>query len=538
MGTDWNYADVWEALADRIPDAPALIHGERVVSWRQLDARADGVARFLLDRGVTQQDKLALYLYNAPEYLEASLAALKIGLVPVNTNYRYRQDELLYLWDNADAVAVVFHGALAPTIEEIRGQLPSVRAWLWVDDDSGTCPEWAVPYEEVASKIRGRAVAPWGRAGADLVMIYTGGTTGLPKGVMWRQDDLFRAFDTAGLVACGSAQGIAARAGESVQRPVGLPACPLMHGTGFLFAIATLSQGGAVVTLEARSFDAEELLDTIVRVRVTGIAIVGDAFCRPIVDALDAAPGRWDLSSLAMVASAGVMWSAEVKERLLAHAAGTVLADLLGSTEAHGMGRSVSHRGHEAKTARFTLGENAFVIDDDGRPVEPGSGVVGRIAVKGPVPVGYYKDPEKTARTFIEIDGVRCSVPGDHATVEADGTITLLGRGSVCINTGGEKVFPEEVEEALKTHAAVRDATVVGVPDERFGQAIAAAVELRAGASVEPGELVDHVEGRLAGYKKPRHVLFVDSVGRAPNGKADYAGVQRIAAEWLAKQSR
>ena len=533
---EWNYANVWEALAGRIPDAPALIHGSRVVSWREFDARAEAVARFLLGNGVTRQDKVALYLYNAPEYLEASFAALKIGLVPVNTNYRYQLDELIYLWDNADAVAVVFHGGMTPTIEEIRTRLPKVRSWLWMDDGSRPRPDWAVPYHEVASASGDRAEAPWGRRGSDLVMIYTGGTTGLPKGVMWRQHDLFRAFDTSGLVACGSAQGIAARAYETEQRPVGLPACPLMHGTGFLFAIATLNQGGAVVTLEGRSFDVEEFLDTIVRVGVTGTAIVGDAFCRPIVDALDAEPGRWDLSRLAMVASAGVMWSAEVKERLLAHAPATLLADLLGSTEAHGMGTSVSHRGSEAKTARFTLGENAFVIDDDGKPVEPGSGVVGRIAVKGLVPVGYYKDPEKTARTFVTIDGVRCSVPGDHATVDTDGTITLLGRRSVCINTGGEKVFPEEVEEALKTHPGVQDATVVGVPDERFGQAIAAAVELRAGVAVEPGELVDHVKSRLAGYKTPRHVLFVDSVGRAPNGKADYAGVQRIVAERLARR--
>lgn len=532
---EWTYADVWEAIADRIPEASASIHGDQAVSWGAFDRRANAVAGFLLRNGATRQDKVALYLYNAPEYMEATHAALKIGLVPVNTNYRYMQDELLYLWDNADAVAVVFHGALGSTIEEIRSRLPGIRVWLWVDDGSGPCPDWATAYEDVASANEGRVSAPWGRSGSDLVMIYTGGTTGLPKGVMWRQHDLFRAFDTSGLSACSSVHELAERVAEADARPVGLPACPLMHGTGFLFALATLTQGGAVVTLEGRSFDAEALLDTIDRSRVTGTAIVGDAFCRPIVDALDASPGRWDLSSLAMVASAGVMWSAPIKERLMAHAPDAVLADLLGSTEAHGMGRAVAHGRQGAATASFSLGENAFVIDDEGRPVEPGSGEIGRIAVRGLVPIGYYKDPEKSARTFPEIDGVRCSVPGDYATVETDGTITLLGRGSVCINTGGEKVFPEEVEEVLKTHPAVEDATVVGVPDDRFGQAIAAAVQLRGGERTDSERLIDHVKARLAGYKTPRHVLIVDSVGRAANGKADYAGVQQRVSKWLAE---
>ena len=539
--TEWNYADVWEAIAGAIPEESAQIHGDRRISWRAFDDRANGIASTLLEAGVCQQDKLALYLYNRPEYLEGVFAAFKIGLVPVNTNYRYRQTELRYLWDNADATAVVFQGAFCETIEELRTDLPKIRCWLWVDDGSGPCPDWAVPFEQAAEHSAPPAEAPWGRSGDDIVMIYTGGTTGLPKGVMWRQDDQFRAFDTGGLVACEIPRRLAQHVASS-KRPIGLPACPLMHGTGFLFACATLNQGGTVVTLAGQHFKAAELLDAVARNQITGMAIVGDAFCRPIVEELDAQPDRWDISSLAMVASAGVMWSAEFKERFLAYVPDAVFADLLGSTEAHGMGRSISGGGAGATTARFALGENAFVIDDHGHRVQPGSGIVGRIAVRGLVPVGYYKDPERSERTFPVIDGVRCAVPGDYATVESDGTITLLGRGSVCINTGGEKVFPEEVEEALKTHPAVKDCVVVGVPDERFGESIAAAVELalppmnRGRAEVQATELIAHAKTQLASYKAPRHVLVVESIGRAPNGKANYAGLRKRVEESLAAQ--
>lgn len=537
--SDWNYADVWEAIAGEIPEQTAQIHGEQHISWRSFNERANGIAHALIAAGVQQQDKVALYVYNGPEYLEGVFAAFKIGLVPVNTNYRYREHELRYLWDNADATAVVFHGAFTETIEPLRADLPKIRCWLWVDDGTGPCPAWASSFEEAAASNPAPADAPWRRSGEDIVMIYTGGTTGLPKGVMWRQDDQFRAFDTAGLVACGDTKRLAQKVASS-KRPIGLPACPLMHGTGFLFACTTLNQGGTVVTLPGTHFKPEALLDAVVRNKITGMAIVGDAFCRPIVEELDAQPGRWDLSSLGMVASAGVMWSAEFKERFLAYAPDVVLADLLGSTEAHGMGRSISGRGAEANTARFSLGEHAFVIDEDGNHVEPGSGQIGRIAVRGLVPVGYYKDPEKSAQTFPVIDGVRCAVPGDYATVESDGTIALLGRGSVCINTGGEKVFPEEVEEALKTHPQVRDCVVVGVPHERFGQSIAAAVEMNsspkglAHAPVESAELIAHAKHLLASYKAPRHILVVDSISRAPNGKADYAGIRKRVEESIA----
>lgn len=528
----WNYADVWEAIADADGARPAQVHGSRALSWGELDGRADGVATSLLAAGAVHQDKVACYLHNCPEYLEVVFGALKVGLVPVNTNYRYRDDELVYLWDNADAVAVVFHGTFAERIEHLRDRVPKVRTWLWVDDGSGPCPGWARPYDDAAGMVCARARAPWGRSGDDLIMVYTGGTTGIPKGVMWRQHDLYRAFDSQGDPAEPDVAAVVARVAER-PRPVGLPACPQMHGTGFLFSLTILNQGGCVVTLESRRFDARELFDTVDRERVTAMAIVGDAFGRPMVETLDAEPGRWDLSSVALVASSGVMWSAPVKETLARHLPEALLADLLGSTEAHGLGSSVSSASRPATTAAFRPGDHAFVVTADGDRVEAGSGEVGLLAVRGFVPVGYYKDPEKSARTFPTIDGERCSVPGDWATVEADGTIRLLGRGSVCINTGGEKVFPEEVEEALKTHPAVRDVTVVGAPDTRFGEVVCAAVELHDGAAAGEVELIAHVKDRLAGYKAPRHIVVVDSVGRGPNGKADYAGVRRRVLEQL-----
>jgi enoyl-CoA hydratase/carnithine racemase/acyl-CoA synthetase (AMP-forming)/AMP-acid ligase II len=410
-----------------------------------------------------------------------------------------------------------------------------VKLWIHVDDDTIPCPEWAVPYEDAAESKADRTVAPWGRSGDDLILIYTGGTTGQPKGVMWRQHDLYRASDTARDPAGMDLEHVRARITAADSRPVGMPASPLMHGTGFVFAGTILTRGGTVVTATSRRLDVVELLDVVSRHRVSALSIVGDAFCRPIVETLDDQPGRWDLSSVTAVSSSGMMWSPELKDRLLAHAPNALLVDFLNSSEASGMGRAVTSNRKRGSSGRFRLGENSFVIDEHGTPVEPGSGQVGRLAMHGILPLGYYKDPDKTAATFPVINGVRCSVPGDYARVEADGSITLLGRGSTSINTGGEKVFPEEVEEALKTHLAVTDAVVVGVPDTRFGNAVAAMVAVCDGADVTPDILIEHVRGRLARYKAPRHVMLVDSVLRGPNGKADYPAIRGRVEEWLSE---
>ena len=313
----------------------------------------------------------------------------------------------------------------------------------------------------------------------------------------------------------------------------GLPACPLMHGTGWYTANLYLTAAGSVVLLESRHFDVEELLDTIEREKVGAMTIVGDAFAKPIVRALDAEPDRWDISSLVLITSSGVMWSEGAKQGLLRHNPGMLLIDSFSSSEAIGMGSSVSSAGAEEKTAHFSLGSGVKVFNDAGVEVAPGSGEQGRVAIPGHVPLGYYKDPEKSASTFIERDGKRYSIPGDYATVESDGTITLLGRGSVCINTGGEKVFPEEVEEALKLHPSVRDAVVVGVPDEKFGEAITGVVEVEPGTSPAVEELIEHVKGSLAPYKAPKSVLFIDTIGRAPNAKVDYKRLKQYALDQL-----
>ena len=525
----WNFADVWEAVAGVRPDAPALAQGDRRYSWSQFDRRADAVAAGLLEAGLGQQAKVAQYLYNGPEYLESLFGSFKAGLVPVNTNYRYTADELVYLWDNADAEAVVFHGSFAARVDEVRSRVPSVKSWVWVDDGEGGCPRWATPYEDLAGGAPAGPVAgPWGRSGDDLIFIYTGGTTGMPKGVMWRQDDLFALLNrTAGVryPESGSTDDVRAQLAAPAKYPPGrlVPGPPLMHGTGLFTAMSVLSSGGSVVMLEGRHLDVDVLLETVARERITELSIVGDAFAKPILAALDANPGRWDISSLWLIMSSGVMWSAEVKAGLMRHNPRLTMVDSLGSSEALGMARSTSRNGALADTAGFQLGADAKVITEDGREVEPGSGEQGRIALRGRGPVGYYKDPDKTAATFTLIDGQRWTIPGDFATVRADGTVQLLGRGSVCINTGGEKVFPEEVEEVLKLHPAVADAVVVGVPDDRFGETVTALIEPRAGVeALGDTALIEWVKAKLAASKAPRHVVTVATIGRSPSGKVDY----------------
>ncbi|MBK9178767.1 MAG: acyl-CoA synthetase [Acidimicrobiales bacterium] len=534
---DWNFADVYEAVAAAVPDRPCQIQGDRIVTWGSFDRRANALAADLLEAGLGRQSKVVAYLYNGPEYLEVYAAAFKAGLAPVNTNYRYGPDEIRYLFDNADAEAVVFHATFAPLLEQVRGELPSVRRWYVVADGEPE-PDWAVPYEAVVAGGADRAEGLWGRSGDDLLLLYTGGTTGMPKGVMWRQDDLFNVLGTGGnallgVPPAGSVAEIAERAATR-QGPVVLSACPLMHGTGQFSSFIGMNLGGAIATLPSRHFSAAELWDEVERHRVTTIVIVGDAFAKPMLRELDASLGARDLSSLVSMTSSGVMWSQEVKDGLLRHLPQVVLFDSYGSSEAVGLGGSLSTSGAAAKTARFALGERVKVLLEDGTPVLPGSPDTGMVAITGYIPVGYYKDEAKTAQTFRTFDGVRYSIPGDWAQVAEDGTLVLLGRGSVCINTGGEKVFPEEVEEVLKTHPAVHDAVCVGVPDERFGEAITAMIErMPGGGELDEASVVEHVKAHLAHFKAPRHLITVDSIGRAPNGKVDYKGLKSLARQRL-----
>ena len=533
----WTIADIWEAIVASQPDMPALIQGDRVISWAGFDARADALAAHFIARGMRRQSKVAAYLYNGPEYLETYFAAFKGGFAPVNTNYRYGPEEVRYLVDNADAEAVVFHAGFADLLDKIRPALPNVKVWVAVAEPGHDVPAWADDYDAlVAHAPAQRPVrAPWGVSGDDLLLLYTGGTTGMPKGVMWRQDDLFQVLGAGGNAALGVppvtsiAELIERIHGPEHLRATMMTCAPLMHGTGQFSAFISLNGGGTVCVLPSRKFDAVELWNEVERLKITNIVIVGLAFSTPMLEALDANPGKWDLSTVRSMSSSGSMWSYENKKGLLRHIPQAMIADSFGSSEAVGLGASASAAGAEAQTAAFMLGPNTAVFREDGTRVEPGSGERGLVAVTGFLPLGYYKDEEKTAKTFKVMEGVRWSVPGDWAEVNTDGTLKLLGRGSVCINTGGEKVFPEEVEEALKRHATVRDAVVVGVPDARFGERICAVVEPEAGASPTLAELSQHVHAQLAGYKAPRELVVVDSIGRAPNGKVDYKAIKERA---------
>jgi len=533
----WNYANLWESVADAVPARPAQIRGDRVVSWADFDRRADGLARGLLDAGLTQQCKVAAYLYNAPEYLETYFAAFKAGLAPVNTNYRYVADELIYLFDNADAEAVVFHASFAPTVEQIRSALPKVKLWIAVAEPGHPTPDFAVDYESVADRKLGRVAAPWGRSGDDLLILYTGGTTGMPKGVMWRQEDLFFVLGAGGnvLLEIPPLESVAeagTRAAAS-DPAVSIAAAPLMHGTSQFTAMGALTVGGTVACLPSTRFDAVEFWNEAARLKAASAAIVGLAFAAPMLEALDANPGRWDLSNLRRLGSSGTVWSMENKQGLLAHLPDCAIFDSLGSSEAVGLGSSMSAAGETARTAKFMVGPNSAVFTEDGRRVKPGSGERGLVAVSGFLPLGYYKDPEKTARTFHTYEGRRWSAPGDFATVEEDGSLTLLGRGSQVINTGGEKVFPEEVEEAIKRYPGVKDAAVVGAPDPRFGERICAVVEMGAGEAPTLAALSEHVRRHLAAYKAPR-ALVLAPVSRAANGKLDYKAMKALALDALA----
>ena len=535
MSTNWNFADIYETVARAIPNAPCQIQGERVQTWQQFDRRANALAHDMLRAGLGRQSKIAAYLYNGIEYLECYYAAFKAALVPTNTNFRYGPDELAYLWENSDAEAVIFHATFAPIVDKLRGQLPKVKRW-YVVADGAPMPQWAVDYEAVVAPGADVPALQWQRSGDDLLFLYTGGTTGMPKGVMWRQDDLFNVLGAGAnllkeLPAITRLQELTERLrnAEPGSAPVFVPACPLMHGTGQFSSFIYMIQGGCIVLLDNRRFSSEELWATVERHHVTNMAIVGDAFARPMLEALDKDPGRYNLSSMRGISSSGVMWSQEVKQGLLRHMPHITLADSFGSSEAVGLGASASTADNSEQTARFMPGPLVKLFIED-TWAEAGVGERGLVAQTGFLPVGYYKDDEKTNKTFKVINGVRYSVPGDFAQLNADGSMMLLGRGSVCINTGGEKVFPEEVEEVLKRHPHIKDAVCVGVPDARFGQAICAVVEVRnAGTAVGVDDAAAHVKNHLAAYKAPRFTITVDTIGRAANGKVDYKGLTQLA---------
>ena len=527
----WNFGDILDAVGPNVsPEAPAFIHGQRVINWSDVVRTTNNMARGLIARGARPGDKIAVYMRNRPEYLLAVAAGWKARLTHVNVNYRYTPEEVWYIFDNSDAQTVVYASEFRDAVAEIRPRLPKVKTWVEVSEDSQVAP-FAERFEALGEEGNGGPLDIQ-RSGDDQFFIYTGGTTGMPKGVMWTHHDM-REITLQAARKLGPVPETLEELAEATRRmPVGariLPAPPLMHGTGLLTSMGTMMAGGCVITLEKPTFDAEELLTAIDAHKPQTLVIVGDSFGKPILNALNAAPGRYDVSSILTIVSSGVMWSHEVKKGMLEHMPQAMLSDGFSSSEALGMGNSIMTRDSEVQTAKFMLGERCKVFDENDQPVEPGSGKSGMVAIGPPNPLGYYKDDEKTARTFRTISGVRYSIPGDWCIVEADGTLTLLGRGSACINTAGEKVFPEEVEEALKTHPSVDDALVVGLPDEKWGQAVTGVVRLSEGASLDEEALRAHVRKSLAGYKTPKRVVSTDHSIRASNGKADYATARKIA---------
>jgi fatty-acyl-CoA synthase len=529
----FNLADAFEAIAATIPDAEAIVHGDRRRTWAEFDANADGFAAALVARGVERGAKVGFFAHNSVEYLEAQYGCFKIGAVPCNVNFRYTAEELHYLLDNADAEVVLFDGDLATTVEAVLDSLPELCSRIQFD---GTAPHWALDYQDLIGE-RHPPAPKAGRTSDDLWFLYTGGTTGVPKAVMWDHGALIGVTATyfAGLrlQPPGDRDHAARNVAEIHARHkvirMGV-AAPLIHGTANFAAQATHLQGGCVVMPRSRSLDPAELWSLVERERVTNMAIVGDVFGRPLADELERAAetgAPYDLGSVRVIQSSGVMWSAPVKDRLRAWLPTVVMVDALGSSEGLDLATEVTRSDGAATTARFRLSDRAGVFTEDGRPVVPGSGERGLMASGGILPLGYYKDSEKTAATYRVIDGKRWAVAGDWATVEADGTIILLGRGSMCINTGGEKVYPEEVEETLKLHPSVVDCNVVGVSDPRWGQRVVAVAEVDDAVSDE--ELLTHVRSHLAGFKTPKEIVRVDHFHRNANGKSDYRWAKAVA---------
>ena len=531
-----DFASVWEMISDIVPDNDALICGEEVVTWKEYDEKSSKIATALSVAGLKANSKAGLYLNNSNEYLIAQNAIFKIGGIPINVNYRYVAEELIYLLDNSDSEAVFYHACYSNRIKEIASSLPNIKAWIEVSDGTESYFPDALKYEELLE-----SSSPMDRIYRDpetIYMLYTGGTTGMPKGVMYKQGEflvfLFRTLKAMGYDVPEDINNLEEQIHNFKKDDMfirSLIGCPLMHGTGmWLGAFLPLLLGGTAITSRNLGFDADQIWTQVEDTQTSNIVIVGDAFAKPMLDALNNASNQgkpYDLSSVKVIISSGVMWSEEVKNGLLEHH-DMQLMDTMGSTEG-GMGSSVSTRDNPPKTAKFALNPGVVVIADDGEVLEPGTDKIGLIGTSGLVPVGYYKDEKKSAETFREVDGIRYSFPGDYAKLEEDGTITLLGRGSNCINSAGEKIYPEEVEEAIKRNNEVFDCLVVGVDDPKFGQKVVAVVSLEDSKEIDEDDLVNATRQFIAGYKLPKKVIFVDEVQRAPNGKANYKWAKNVA---------
>ena len=524
MSADWNFGDLLDATAAVVPgDRAALICGPRTITWAEFDARTNSLARAMLAAGLQTGDRVAVLARNVPEYIEIAAAAFKARLTYVNINYRYTTAEIDYVLADSGARAMFYQAEFA----EVAG--PALAVLTLAVQLNG-------PGESYSAMVAGNGT-PLGiaRSPEDGYLLYTGGTTGRPKGVMWRS---------------GNARAIQLESPLVVNRPATLadhvaivadnrspgrviPACPLMHGAGLNSSTAELVGGGTVILLPSDSFDPAELWEEAAKHRATRVLIVGDVFARPMARALEANPERWDLSAMRVISSAGLMWSAEVKAALVKAIPQVALVDILGASEASGFGYSVTTASQATPTGWFEAGTKTVLIDPDtDRVLDPGEAGQGWLARTPPYASGYYGDPVKTAETFRQIGGVDYAVPGDMGARDAAGRIQLIGRGNLCINTGGEKVFPEEVEEELKRQPGIEDAMVLGIPDETWGKAVAALVEATSG--IEPDTIRDSLKASLAAYKVPKRLFVIDEVPRHASGKGDYRRGAELMAELLA----
>jgi acyl-CoA synthetase (AMP-forming)/AMP-acid ligase II len=535
----YNAADMFEHTVDVVPDRIAIVCDGDRRTYAELDARSNAIAHHLRSSGLEPGDHVGIYGLNSIQWIESLLAVLKIRAVPVNINYRYVEEELRYLFDNADLKGLVYSEEFGPRVSAVFDQVPLLKTLVMISDGSGAAQGQLEPAELEAVIAAGSTERDFGeRSGDDQVIIYTGGTTGMPKGVMWRSEDIF--FALAGGTDPFTKEKVpdeyyhSQNAKSSAGQLVMMNTPPLMHGAAFVATLMQFFQGNRAVLLPR--FEAELVWRTVEREGINSLLIVGDAMGRPLIEALEAMDERGetvDLSSLIALSSTAAVFSPTVKDHFLARFPNLVLTDSIGATESGFNGIiTVSKDNTAMKGGGPTVdpGRDTVVLDDELKPVEPGSGVIGKVARGGNIPLGYYKDEEKTKATWIiAANGERYAMPGDFATVEADGSITLLGRGSVCINTGGEKVFPEEVEQALKAHPDVFDAVVVGVTDERWGQKVAAVVQARPGRTPALDDLDTHCRGYIAGYKVPRELHLVDEIVRSPSGKPDYPWAKQLA---------
>jgi len=531
-----NIADLFEHAVDAFPERVAVACGERSMNYAELEERANRLAHFLRNRGVSAGDHVGLYAENSLEALVAMVAVYKARAALVNINYRYVENELQFLFGDSELTALIHDRKFAPRVAAVRSAAPGLHTIVALPDGSDVdIGEYGgVAYEDaLAAGDPGRDFGE--RSGDDLYLIYTGGTTGYPKGVIWRHEDVWRALGGGIDFMTGlplEDEWAQSKRGAEMGGMTRLCLAPLIHGNAQWAALAALFSGDTVVVLP--HFDAHDAWRAVERHKVNVMVLIGDAMARPIIEAYQS--GGYDGSSLFFVSSSAALFSPVVKRQYLEAFPNLMLTDAIGASEIGfaGIGVVAEVEGGAVEAPRVTPSRGTVVLDDHDRPAPPG--VIGRLAKGGPLPLGYYKDPEKTARLLTEVDGVRYAVPGDLARLEEDGTVTLLGRGNTCINSGGEKIFPEEVEGALKAHPDVFDALVIGVPDERFGQRVAALIQPRAGSKIDLSDLDGHLRRRIAGYKVPRSTWTVDQISRTLSGKADYGWAHRFAADHPAEK--